>query len=211
MGRSAQQGLNFIRIDPDFERTLLRDGYKYICGVDEAGRGPLAGPVVAAAVIFKECTVLGKCRDSKQLTKLKREELFDEILNELQVGIGQCSPQEIDELNIRQASLEAMRRAVTDLQIQPDILLVDGRDAVPMNIKSLPMIKGDARISVISAASIVAKVTRDRLMIDYDKEYPMYGLSQHFGYPTLKHREAIKLYGPCPIHRKSFRGVREYI
>jgi ribonuclease HII len=206
---SSQMSFN-DRIDP-IELRLLKSGYSVVCGVDEAGRGPLAGPVIAAAVIFRKCLVIKQCRDSKQVSRSKREELFAEIVKQLEFGIGECSETEIDKMNIRAASLEAMKRAVLNLNARPDILLVDGRDSIPIDIKSLPIIKGDARVACIGAASIIAKVTRDCIMTEYDCEYPGYGFGQHFGYPTLMHRNAIKSLGPCKIHRVSFRGVREYI
>ncbi|MBU0691683.1 ribonuclease HII [bacterium] len=211
MDKEKQQRLSAAERDEYFELRLVQEGYSAICGVDEAGRGPLAGPVVAAAVLFKDCPTIWNCRDSKQISRKYREKLCIDISCEFVCGIGQCSPREIEEMNIRQASLEAMRRAIVSLKMRPEIILVDGRDPVPIDIASLPIIKGDARVSVISAASILAKVTRDHIMTEYDLRYPDYGFSRHYGYPTPAHRRAIQALGPCPIHRRSFRGVREYI
>ncbi len=211
MGNRDVLQLSLLDQEGPIEPRLLKSGYSIVCGVDEAGRGPLAGPVIASAVVYKDTPAIGKCRDSKQLSGKRRAELFIEIIDHLVYGEGACSPQEIDKMNIRAASLEAMKRAVQSLEKKPDILLVDGKDAVPIKIESWPIIKGDARVSCIAAASIVAKVTRDRIMLEYDIKYPDYGFGQHFGYPTLKHREVIKLLGPCAIHRRSFRGVREFV
>jgi ribonuclease HII len=179
--------------------------------VDEAGRGPLAGPVVAAAAVFRDCDALWICRDSKQLNPQVRSRLFDLVSEQLDFGIGICSAEEIDDMNIRRASLEAMRRAVLALNHTPDVLLVDGRDAVPIGIRSIAIIHGDRRVATISAASILAKVTRDRLMTDFDRQFPGYGFASHFGYPTAEHRQAICRLGVSPIHRKTFRGVREFV
>jgi ribonuclease HII len=211
MAKLRLDQISLLEFEGPIEPSLVSAGWSPICGVDEAGRGPLAGPVVAAAVIYRECEVIGKCGDSKQLTARVRDELFEGITTTMIFGIGQCTPEEIDELNIRGASLEAMKRAVESLSKRPRLLLVDGRDYVPMQIRSLPIIQGDARVACIGAASIIAKVTRDRIMIEYDALYPGYGFMQHKGYPTLAHRSAVKQLGPTPIHRRSFRGVREYI
>jgi len=189
------------------ENYYLARGYRRICGVDEAGRGPLAGPVVAAAVVFSEPVHIANLRDSKKLSPAKREELFEKILRVAQVGIGEASPAEIDAMNILQASLLAMKRAVDSLTILPDIVLVDGPYALSGEIPSCAIIKGDARVRVISAASIIAKVTRDHRMLDYDKEFPGYGFARHKGYPTREHFEALKRLGPTHIHRMTFRGV----
>jgi ribonuclease HII len=211
MAKLKLDQISLLEFEGPIEPALIASGWSPICGVDEAGRGPLAGPVIAAAVVYGECEVIGKCRDSKQLTAKARDKLFEEITTTMIFGVGQCTPEEIDELNIRGASLEAMKRAVDSLSKQPRLLLVDGRDCVPMSIKSLSIVHGDARLRCIGAASIIAKVTRDRIMIEYDKLYPGYGFSQHKGYPTLEHRIAVKQLGPTPIHRRSFRGVREFI
>jgi len=179
--------------------------YSLICGIDEAGRGPLAGPVVAGAVILpKDCGLL-YLNDSKKLSEKKREELFDRIMETaVSVGIGYNSPERIDEINILQATYEAMREAVGKLSPQPDILLNDAVTIPQIKIKQVPIIKGDAKSISIAAASIIAKVTRDRLMVEYDKTYPEYGFASHKGYGSAMHIEAIRKYGPTPIHRKSF-------
>lgn len=179
--------------------------YGNICGIDEVGRGPLAGPVVAGAVILpKDCEIL-YINDSKKLSEKKREELYGIIMEKaVAVGLGSCSPERIDEINILQATYEAMREAIGNLKITPDILLNDAVTIPGINIRQIPIIKGDAKSISIGAASIVAKVTRDRLMVQYDKRYPMYGFSSNKGYGAQAHIEALKKYGPCPIHRKSF-------
>ncbi|MCM1258044.1 MAG: ribonuclease HII [Roseburia sp.] len=180
---------------------------KFICGIDEAGRGPLAGPVVAGAVILpKDCEIL-YINDSKQLSPKKREELFDVIMEQaLAVGVGMTSPQRIDEINILQATYEAMREAIQNLGVTPDILLNDAVRIPEVAIEQVPIIKGDAKSISIGAASIIAKVTRDRLMLEYHKLMPEYRFSSNKGYGSKEHIEAIKAYGPSPIHRKSFIG-----
>lgn len=179
--------------------------YQYICGIDEAGRGPLAGPVVAGAVILpKDCQIL-YLNDSKQLSGKKREELYDVIMKEaVAVGIGYASHERIDEINILQATYEAMRQAISNLGVQPDLLLNDAVTIPGVTIRQVPIIKGDAKSISIAAASIVAKVTRDRLMVEYDKTYPEYHLADNKGYGAAVHIEALKKYGASPIHRKSF-------
>lgn len=181
------------------------DSYSYICGIDEVGRGPLAGPVVAGAVILpKNCSLL-YLNDSKKLSEKKREELYDEIMETaLAVGIGYNTPARIDEINILQATYEAMREAVYTLSPKPDLLLNDAVTIPGIEIRQVPIIKGDAKSISIAAASIVAKVTRDRLMVKYDAIYPEYGFASHKGYGSSMHIEAIRKYGPTPIHRKSF-------
>lgn len=177
----------------------------YICGIDEAGRGPLAGPVVAGAVILpKNCEIL-YLNDSKKLSAKKREELFDEIIEKaVATGIGMASPARIDEINILQATYEAMREAVSKLGVVPDILLNDAVTIPEMAVRQVPIIKGDARSVSIAAASILAKVTRDRLMVQYDEIMPEYGFAKHKGYGSGEHIAALKKYGPSPIHRQSF-------
>lgn len=181
--------------------------YAYICGIDEVGRGPLAGPVVAGAVILpKECKLL-YLNDSKQLTEKKREELYDRIMEEaVAVGIGYNSPERIDEINILQATYEAMREAISKLSVAPTLLLNDAVTipGLPEELKQVPIIKGDAKSISIAAASIVAKVTRDRLMVQYDEVFPEYGFAANKGYGSAAHIEALQTYGPCPIHRHSF-------
>lgn len=181
------------------------DAYSYICGIDEVGRGPLAGPVVAGAVILpKNCSLL-YLNDSKKLSEKKREGLYEEIMGSaLAVGIGYNTPARIDEINILQATYEAMREAVRALSPEPDLLLNDAVTIPGIGIRQVPIIKGDAKSISIAAASIVAKVTRDRLMVKYDEIYPEYGFASHKGYGSSAHIEAIRKYGPTPIHRKSF-------
>ena len=177
----------------------------YVCGIDEVGRGPLAGPVYAAAVILpKDCDIL-YLNDSKKLSAAKREELYEEIMAKaVSVGIGWRSPERIDEINILQATYESMRDAVSKLSPAPDVLLNDAVTIPGLSFKQVPIIKGDAKSVSIAAASIVAKVTRDRLMDEYDKQYPGYGFASNKGYGSAAHIEAIKTLGPTPIHRKSF-------
>lgn len=179
--------------------------YTYICGVDEAGRGPLAGPVVAAAVILpKDCRIL-YANDSKKLSAKKRDILYDEIMAKaLSVGIGMSGPQRIDEINILQATYEAMREAINKMSPSPDLLLNDAVTIPDLLIPQVPIIKGDAKSLSIACASIVAKVTRDRLMMEYDKIMPEYGFASHKGYGSREHIEAIKNNGPSPIHRQTF-------
>lgn len=177
----------------------------YVCGIDEVGRGPLAGPVVACAVILpKDCQIL-YLNDSKQVSASRRDELFDEI-REMAVAsaVGIVSPQRIDEINILQATYEAMRQAIDGLGITPDMLLVDAVTIPNVSIRQTGIIKGDAKSVSIAAASILAKVTRDRMMEEYDKLYPEYGFAKHKGYGSKQHTDAIHEYGPCPIHRRTF-------
>ena len=183
--------------------------YSYICGIDEVGRGPLAGPVVAAAVILpKDCNML-YINDSKQLSEQKREELFDMIMEQaVSVGIGVVSHERIDEINILQATYEAMRQAVGKLSVVPDLLLNDAVTIPGLPMKQVPIIKGDAKSMSIAAASIVAKVTRDRMMVELDKFYPEYGFAGNKGYGAAVHIRALKEIGPCNIHRRSFiKGI----
>lgn len=198
-----RQELNRIDALKEYERKYESEGY--VCGIDEVGRGPLAGPVVACACILpKDCNIL-YINDSKKLSKKKREELYDIIMKEaVAVGIGYNSPERIDEINILQATFEAMREAISKLSVTPDILLNDAVTIPGVDIKQVPIIKGDAKSISIGAASIVAKVTRDRLMEDYDKLFPEYGFASNMGYGTAVHIKALKELGPCPIHRQSF-------
>lgn len=179
--------------------------YEYVCGIDEAGRGPLAGPVVAGAVILpKGCRIL-YINDSKQLSEKKREELYDIIVEQaLSCAVGYASPERIDEINILQATYEAMREAIGKLSFQPDVLLNDAVTIPQVSIPQVPIVKGDAKSISIGAASIIAKVTRDRIMREYDKIFPEYGFSGNKGYGSAGHIEALRKYGPAPIHRKSF-------
>lgn len=186
-----------------YEREYAQ--YDYICGIDEVGRGPLAGPVVAGAVILpKDCEIL-YINDSKKLSAKKREELYDIIMEQaVATGIGMVSPQRIDEINILQGTYEAMREAISKLSVTPDILLNDAVTIPQVDIPQVPIIKGDAKSISIGAASIIAKVTRDRLMEEYEKIMPEYGFASNKGYGSGAHIEAIKTYGPSPIHRMTF-------
>ena len=179
--------------------------YTYICGIDEAGRGPLAGPVAAGAVILpKDCEILF-LNDSKKLSEKKRDLLYDEIREKaVSWSVALMDEKVIDEVNILQATYRAMRQAVSELNPQPDMLLNDAVTIPDIGIKQVGIVKGDAKSVSIAAASIMAKVTRDRLMLEYDRLYPEYGFAKHKGYGTKEHIEAIKKYGPCPIHRKTF-------
>lgn len=181
------------------------EGYGLIAGIDEVGRGPLAGPVMAGAVILPKDHPILYLNDSKKLTEKKREELYEVIMKEaVAVGIGMASEARIDEINILNATYEAMREAIGKLAPQPDILLNDAVKIPGVSIRQVPIIKGDAKSASIAAASIVAKVTRDRLMAEYEKIYPGYGFAKNKGYGTAEHIAAIKEMGPCPIHRRSF-------
>ncbi|MBP3325506.1 MAG: ribonuclease HII [Coprococcus sp.] len=186
-----------------FERKYADN--PYICGIDEVGRGPLAGPVVAAAVILsKNCDIL-YLNDSKQLSEKKREELFDEIMEKaVAVGIGMADEKVIDEINILNADYEAMKQAISKLSVTPDILLNDAVTIPGVDIPQIPIIKGDTLSGSIAAASIIAKVTRDKLMVEYDSIYSGYEFAKNKGYGSQSHIEALKKLGPCPIHRKSF-------
>lgn len=194
-----------LKIMHEFEDKY--NDYKYIAGIDEAGRGPLAGPVVAASVILpKDCEIL-YLNDSKQLSAKKRDELFDEIMQKaVAYGIGIVSPGRIDEINILQATYEAMRIAINEMSEKqsPELLLVDAVHIPDVEVKQVGIVKGDAKSVSIAAASILAKVTRDRFMLQMDKAYPMYGFASHKGYGSKSHIEAIKKYGPSPIHRQTF-------
>lgn len=194
-----------------FEKKAVEKGFTVIAGIDEAGRGPLAGPVVAAAVILPENFRVAKMADSKQLTPKRRNEIYDVIYRQaVSVGIGIVDPCEIDRINIFQASLASMAIAVENLNPRPLYLLIDGKFPIYCDLPQEPIIKGDTLSISIAAASVVAKVTRDRLMEQYHDLYPQYGFHAHKGYATAVHRKAIRDYGPCPIHRSTFKGVREY-
>lgn len=201
-----------------YEKELLRtekmkeyekkySDYEYICGIDEVGRGPLAGPVVTGAVILpKDCDIL-YLNDSKQLSEKKREELYDIIMEKaVAVSVGYNSPERIDEINILQATLEAFEQSLEKMNPKPTLLLNDAVKLPHVTIPQVPIIKGDAKSISIAAASIIAKVTRDRLMVQYDEIYPEYGFASNKGYGSASHIEAIKKYGPTPIHRRSFIG-----
>jgi ribonuclease HII len=195
-----------------YERSLQQQGFSSVAGVDEAGRGPLAGPVVAGCVILPPDCDSGIYRDSKKLTALRRDKLYAQLHESgAVIGVGITEVAEIERINVLQASLLAMRRAVEDCSsVQPAFLLVDGTFKVPLNIPQQPMIKGESKSASIAAASIIAKVTRDRLMAEYHRQYPQYNFQQHKGYPTKAHRAAVAEFGLCPIHRKTFKGVREF-
>lgn len=189
----------------EFEKEALTKGYKSVCGVDEAGRGPLAGPVCAAAVILPEGVIIDGVNDSKKLSEKKRESLFDVIREQaLSYSIAYATVDEIEEINILNATMLAMRRAIDGLEIKADYAMIDGNKIPPIDIDAECIVKGDAKSMSIACASILAKVSRDRLLYKYAEEYPMYGFDKHKGYGTKVHREAILKYGPCPYHRKSF-------
>ena len=210
MGRTKQSALFEMTAIDDlyYEKRLFEKGVKLIAGVDEVGRGCLAGPVVAAAVIFPfPCTISG-IKDSKKLTAKKREELYPIINREaVAVSFGIVSSDEIDEINILNASLKAMKLAVMGLEIRPEYLLIDGSYSIPYSIPQLPITGGDSKSISVGAASIMAKVYRDRMMADYEGEYSGYSFSVHKGYGTVRHLSEIRENGPSAIHRKTFRGV----
>ncbi len=189
----------------EFENLAYNKGYKSICGVDEAGRGPLAGPVCAAAVILPQGLILDGVNDSKKLSEKKREKLFDVIIESaVAYNVAYASVEEIEELNILNATMLAMKRAVEGLQIPADFAYIDGNRTPELNIPCEYIIKGDARSMSVAAASILAKVSRDRLLLEYAKEYPQYAFEKHKGYGTKLHTDMIKEYGPSPVHRMSF-------
>ena len=195
-----------------FEHEAKTKGYNSIAGVDEAGRGPLAGPVVSAAVILPDDFSSTGINDSKKLSEKKRAEFFSVIKkNAIAVSIGISSHEQIDAINILQASLLSMKRAVESLSTMPDYLLIDGKFTIDTDIDQTALIKGDSRSISIAAASIIAKVTRDKIMKDLHEIYPQYNFIQHKGYPTKAHKEAILKHGPCPVHRTTFKGVKEVI
>lgn len=189
----------------EYEQNALSKGYKAICGVDEAGRGPLAGPVCAAAVILPANTFIEGVNDSKKLSEKKREALFD-VIKETAVSycIAYASVEEIEGINILNATMLAMKRAVEGLDVKADYAMIDGNKMPQLDIDGETIIKGDAKSMSIACASILAKVSRDRLLYEYAKEYPQYQFDKHKGYGTAAHREAILKYGPCPYHRMSF-------
>lgn len=189
----------------EYEKEAINKGYKAVCGVDEAGRGPLAGPVCAAAVILPEDTIIEGVNDSKKLSEKKREALFDVIKEQsLSYSIAFASVEEIEEMNILNATMLAMKRAVEGLSVKSDYAMIDGNRLPDLSIDSEYIIKGDAKSMSIACASILAKVSRDRLLYKYAEEYPEYLFDKHKGYGTKVHIEAIKKYGPCPYHRMSF-------
>jgi len=195
-----------------FEKMYYDQGYERIAGVDEVGRGPLAGPVVAAAVILPKDGIGEKLFDSKKISSKKREELYGLILSKaLGVGIGIIGQEEIDLLNILQATLKAMALAVQNLPMSPDFILIDGPQSLRLPVSQKPIRKGDQLSNSIAAASIVAKVTRDRMMLEWHRRYPQYNFAKHKGYGTKEHRRAIEKFGVCELHRKTFGGVKEYL
>jgi ribonuclease HII len=203
MSRRARQ-TNFF----PFEAQARAEGYACLAGIDEAGRGPLAGPVVAAAVILPATVMLLGLQDSKRLTARQRETVYTQILRHaVAYGLGVVSPAQIDRHNILWATKEAMCQAVQGLGRVPDLLLIDGTESLSYPLPQWTLVRGDARCASIAAASVVAKVTRDRLMAAYAKCYPCYGFETHKGYPTVEHYRRLRIYGPCAIHRRSFRGV----
>lgn len=209
---SAAKKLDALEKEKQRTEQMKRYEYQYadaafICGIDEVGRGPLAGPVVAGAVILpKDCDIL-YLNDSKQLSEKKREELYNVIMEKaVAASVGYATPERIDEINILQATYEAMREAVSGLSVKPEILLNDAVTIPGVDIPQVPIIKGDAKSISIAAASIIAKVTRDRLMVEYDNVFPRYGFAANKGYGSPQHIAALKQYGPSPIHRKSFIG-----
>ncbi|MDP1834271.1 MAG: ribonuclease HII [Candidatus Moranbacteria bacterium] len=210
----------------DWEKKLLAEGYSFVIGTDEAGRGPLCGPVVAAAAIYRDSSfeipeekkkLMDFVRDSKTISPKKREELFDFICENFYIGVGSCDHKTIDEINILEASFLAMKKAVTDLKTKfrqelpnfdNNIILVDGNKKIPnLSLFQQTVIGGDRIVKSIAAASIIAKVTRDRLMLEVDAKYPEYGFAKHKGYGTKRHMEMLEKYGPCEIHRQTFEPM----
>jgi ribonuclease HII len=195
-----------------FEKMYTRRGYHRIAGVDEVGRGPLAGPVVAAAVVLPKEGIGEKLFDSKKISSKKREHLYETILAEAEgIGIGIIGQEEVDRLNILQATLKAMALAIENLPSSPDFILIDGLHGLNISVPHKPIRKGDQLCNSIAAASIIAKVTRDRMMLECHQMYPQYNFAKHKGYGTKEHRKAIETFGVCELHRKTFRGVKEYL
>lgn len=195
-----------------FEKSAWDRGFIHVAGVDEAGRGPLAGPVVAAAVILDPNNLINEVDDCKKLTANQREKLFIKIRKmALGIGVGIFDHNEIDRLNVLNATLQAMRRAVCRLWPKADFVLVDGNVSIPIDLPQTTIVDGDARSLCVAAASIIAKVVRDRKMIYYHKKFPQYNFISNKGYATREHQKAIALHGYCPIHRKTFKGVREFV
>lgn len=195
----------------DYERNLYKDNIKLIAGVDEVGRGPLCGPVVAASCILPENYYLEGLNDSKKLSEKKRDKLFDILINDcISYGIGIVEPKRIDEINILEASKEAMKIAISNLSAKPEHVLIDAVK-LDLDVPSTPIIKGDAKSASIAAASIIAKVTRDRMMYELDEKYPEYGFASHKGYPTKKHIEAVKEHGVLDFYRFTFSPISEII
>lgn len=191
--------------DYSFELAARDAGYRHVCGIDEAGRGPLSGPVVAAACVLEPGTEIPGLNDSKKLTPKKRDLLYDLVIERAtDFAVGFATPEEVDSINILNATMLAMRRAITALKVSADYALVDGNYIRDYPIPARAIIKGDSLSMSVAAASILAKVTRDRLCLEDDRQYPMYGFAKHKGYGTAEHIAALRTYGPCPIHRKTF-------
>ncbi len=200
-----EQELNRLKNMLEIEDKLYSEGYNFVCGVDEAGRGPLCGPVVAAAVILPKDEYIEGVNDSKKLTEKKREKLYDDIMKKaVAASIGISDVDVIEKVNILNATKLAMKQAIEKLSIKPDYVLIDGNQMIDINIKAETVVSGDAKSESIAAASIIAKVTRDRMLIEFDKKYPEYGFAKHKGYGTKSHIEAIQKYGLTDIHRPSF-------
>ncbi len=195
----------------EHDLRFLDQGFKSLAGVDEAGRGPWAGPVVASAVIVRDFSFLSGIDDSKKMTAVSREEAYQEILTKCDVGVGIVDAESIDRWNILQATFRAMEEAVSKLSVMPDCILIDGNKVPKVAVKQIPIVGGDGVSLAIACASIVAKVTRDRMMDTYHGLYPVYGFAKHKGYGTPEHSEAIKVHGPCEIHRKSFAPIKKLI
>lgn len=200
-----EQELNRLKNMLEIEDKLYSEGYNFVCGVDEAGRGPLCGPVVAAAVILPKDEYIEGVNDSKKLTEKKREKLYDDIMMKaVAASIGISDVDVIEKVNILNATKLAMKQAIEKLSIKPDYVLIDGNQMIDINIKAETVVSGDAKSESIAAASIIAKVTRDRMLIEFDKKYPEYGFAKHKGYGTKSHIETIQKYGLTDIHRPSF-------
>lgn len=200
-----EQELNRLKNMLEIEDKLYSEGYNFVCGVDEAGRGPLCGPVVAAAVILPKDEYIEGVNDSKKLTEKKREKLYDDIMKRaVAASIGISDVDVIEKVNILNATKLAMKQAIEKLSMKPDYVLIDGNQMIDINIKAETVVSGDAKSESIAAASIIAKVTRDRMLIEFDKKYPEYGFAKHKGYGTKSHIEAIQKYGLTDIHRPSF-------
>ena len=194
----------------EFDDRLRKSGFPILAGVDEAGRGPLAGPVVAAVVVMRPDTHPQGIIDSKMLSAGRRDAALQRILEGcVEVSLGEAWQDEIDEINIRAATLLAMSRAISQLTVSPDLVLVDGRDLPPMSCPGVALVKGDARSESVAAASIAAKVARDAIMCHLHQVYPEYGFDRHKGYPTSEHLQCLAAFGPCPLHRRSYRGVEK--
>ncbi len=193
------------------ELKLNKEGYKLIAGVDEAGRGPLAGRVVASVLFLKINYFMCYINDSKKLTHKKREKAYEEIMKKACVGVGIVDEKTIDDINIYKATVKAMQIAISNLHIPPDYVIVDGKMKIPAKCPVKAIVKGDSKSLSIAAASIIAKVTRDRMMFDYHAQYPQYDFKQHKGYPTVAHKKALRVHGPSPIHRRSYQPVKDCI